>query len=123
MNVQEVTPLQIGSNAVVDQTRADNAKKIVLSLEEVIDVKAVSMEDNIYLAPNTTHFARLRLKQIRKNSFDRIKKRYPDANIHVSTDRKIFMELGKLEQQLKEGIAKEEDLEKSLKKLEEDMKG
>ncbi|WP_247747192.1 YhcN/YlaJ family sporulation lipoprotein [Alkalihalobacillus sp. BA299] len=125
MNLQqkEITPLFVGEEAMVDQTKADHAKKIILSMDEVIEVRGVSNEENIYIAPSVKHFDRLHLNGIRSDGFARIKKRYPNAKVHVSTDKKIFMELEKLENELKEKRISKEDFTKRLKKLEEDMKG
>ncbi|WP_078428557.1 hypothetical protein [Alkalihalobacterium alkalinitrilicum] len=120
---QEQTPLFVGKEALVDQTKADNAKKIILSMEEVIEVTGVSNKENIYIAPAVKHFDRLHLKGIRADGFERIKKRYPNSTVFLSTDKKIFMELEKLEKELKERRVSKKDLEKRLKKLEEDMKG
>ncbi|MDE5412017.1 YhcN/YlaJ family sporulation lipoprotein [Alkalihalobacterium chitinilyticum] len=120
---QEQTPLFIGQEAIVDQTQADNAKKIVLSMDEVIEVRGVANQDNIYIAPAVKHFDRLHLEGIRKDGFERVKKRYPNSTIFLSTDKKIFMELEKLERQLKQERISKEELDKRLKKLEEDMKG
>lgn len=120
---QEISPLQLGDRAIEDQRKADNAKKIVLSMDEVLEVKGVNLDNKIYLAPRVTHFSRLWLEDIRKTAFDHVKKRYPDATVHVSTDKKIYMELEKLEKQLKERTISKKTLDKRLKKLEEDMKG
>ncbi|MGO4888262.1 YhcN/YlaJ family sporulation lipoprotein [Anaerobacillus sp. MEB173] len=119
----DVTPINIGKDAIVDQTKADNSKSIVASMEEVIGVKGVNLKEDIYIAVQVKQFDRLRLKHIRKTAFDKIKKRYPKDNIHVSTDKKIFMELEELEQKLKRNEITEKNLEKKVKKLEDDMKG
>jgi hypothetical protein len=120
---QDIKPMQLSTNAVIEQEKADEAKKIVLSMEEVIEVKGISNENEIYIAPRVKHFDRFRLKEIRKHGHDSIKKRYPDATVHVSTDQKIFMELEKLEQKLKKRTISEKRLKQKLKKLDEMMKG
>ncbi|WP_332697371.1 hypothetical protein [Halalkalibacter lacteus] len=120
---QDIRPMQLSQNAVIDQEYADEAKKIILSMEEVVEIKGVSQKTDIYLAPRVKHFDRFRLKEIRKYGYDSVKKRYPDATVHVSTDQKIFMELEKLEQELKNKTISEERMEKKLKKLDEMMKG
>ncbi|ARK30231.1 YhcN/YlaJ family sporulation lipoprotein [Halalkalibacter krulwichiae] len=120
---QDIKPLQLTNKAVVNQQQADDAKKIVLSMEEVIDVKGITDENNIYIAPRVKHFDRFRLKEIRKNGHDSIKKRYPDATIHVSTDQKIFMELEKLEKELQQRTISEERFKQRLAKLDEMIKG
>ncbi|ARK29658.1 Sporulation lipoprotein YhcN/YlaJ (Spore_YhcN_YlaJ) [Halalkalibacter krulwichiae] len=119
----DVRPIQLSETVIIDQERADEAKIIVLSMEEVVEIKGVSDEDNIYLAPKVKHFDRFRLKKIRKQSHDAVKKRYPQATVHVSTDQKIFMELEKLEQELQKRTISEKRLKQKLKKLDEMMKG
>lgn len=120
---EDVRPMQLAQNAVLDQEQADEAKKIILSMEEVVEVKGVSENENIYLAPNVKHFDRFRLKEIRKYAHEHVKKRFPDATIHVSTDQKIFMELERLEKELKNRSISEERLKKELRKLDEMMRG
>ncbi|WP_078553190.1 hypothetical protein [Bacillus alkalicellulosilyticus] len=120
---QTTPPLQLGDEAIVNQKMADEAKKIILSMDEVIEVVGVSHKDNIYIAPTVTHFNRLRLETIRKTGFNKIKKRYPDATVFLTTDKKLVMELDKLEQDLKAQQISEETLEKRLTKIEDDMKG
>ncbi|WP_088102291.1 YhcN/YlaJ family sporulation lipoprotein [Halalkalibacter urbisdiaboli] len=120
---EEVRPLMLGEKPEVSQNKADEAKQIVLSMDEVLEVKGVELDDDIYIAPRVKQFDRFHLKGIRKEGHDHIKKRYPDANVHVSTDRKIYMELEKLEKQLKENKLTEKQLKEKVKKLEDDMKG
>lgn len=119
----DVKPLQLAESTIIEQNHADEAKQIVLSMEEVIEVKGVNDEENIYLAVDVKHFDRFRLKEIRKQGHDAVKKRYPHANVHLSTDRKIFIELGKLEQELKQKKISEQRFKEKLKKTEEMMKG
>lgn len=120
---EKAEPLQVGEDAPVDQTRADQAKRIVLSMEEVVETKGASFEEDIYIAVTVNQFDRLRLNHIRKTAFDKIKKRYPDAKVHVSTDKKIFMNLEELEQKLQRNEIDEKELDKRLKKIDKDMKG
>ena len=122
-NDQDVRSLQLEGHAVIDQHQSDRAKKIVSSMKEVIEVKGVNVEKDIYLAPNVKHFQRLRLQKIRKQGHDAVKKQFPDANVHLSTDKKIFMELDKIEQELKNKQISEKRLKEKLKKIEEMMKG
>jgi hypothetical protein len=121
---QDVRPMHLSENTVIIQDQADVAKEIVLSMEEVVEIKGVSdKEDHIYLAIRVKHFDRFRLHEIRKTGFDKVKKRYPDATVFLSTDQKIYMELEKLEKELKNRSISEERFKKRLKKLEETMKG
>ncbi len=119
----DIKPMTLADNVIINQNLADEAKQIVLSMEEVVEVKGVNESKKIYLAPKVKHFDRLHLKDIRKRGHDAVKKRYPDASIHLSTDQKIFMELDKLEKKLKRKQISEKQLKEELKKLEEMMKG
>ncbi|WP_157800989.1 YhcN/YlaJ family sporulation lipoprotein [Bacillus solitudinis] len=115
--------LQVGEEATVPQTKADEAKQITLSMDEVIEVKGVQHDKDIYIVPRVKQFDRFRLNGIRKEAHDHIKKRYPEANVHVSTDKKIFMEFEKLEQQLIKNQISEKELKDKVKDLEDKMKG
>ncbi|KHF38870.1 hypothetical protein LQ50_18760 [Halalkalibacter okhensis] len=120
----DVKPMQLQQNAIINQAQADEAKEIVLSMEEVVEIKGVTdNKDKIYLAPRVKHFDRFRLKEIRKSGFDSVKKRYPEATVFLSTDQKIFMELEKLEMELKNQTISEKRLTERLSKLEEMMRG
>ncbi|GAE28948.1 YhcN/YlaJ family sporulation lipoprotein [Alkalihalobacillus hemicellulosilyticus] len=119
---EEIKSLQL-KDVIVEQNMANTAKEIVLSMDEVTEVKGVSHGNCVYITPHVKPLDRFFLKEIRKKSHDAIKKRYPDATVHVSTDEKIFIEIGKLEQQLKQHSISEERLSKRLKELDEMMKG
>ncbi|GAF65370.1 hypothetical protein BTS2_2268 [Bacillus sp. TS-2] len=106
-----------------DQNKINDVKAELKKMEEVIDVQAIVYDQKIYADPKVKQFSRFRLKEIRKNGFEKLKETFPDSEIHVSTDKKVYMELEKLEQQLKNGKIKNEDLEKKLQKIEEMMKG
>lgn len=71
-----------------------------------------------------SNFQRLRLKAIRKEVYDALEKRYKDAKIHVTTDAKVYREIGALQKKgppkTKEEACKQDQ---DLKKIEKDMKG
>lgn len=120
----QVKPLSFEEIEPVErQAEIDRAKEIVLEMEEVIDVKGVQFTHLLFLAPEVKQFDRMKLKHIRQDAFKRVKDEFPKSKVHVSTDKKIYMELEKLEEQLYNGDITAEDLKKKLMKLEEDMKG
>ncbi|NEU31035.1 hypothetical protein GN156_09625 [bacterium LRH843] len=120
---KDIKSLQLEDHSIVDQHYSDEAKKVILSMKEVTEVKGVNDENKIYLAPTVKHFDRFRLKEIRKAGHDSVKKRFPNATVHLSTDKKVFIELGKLEQQLKQKQISKKHFKEKLKKMEEMMKG
>ncbi|TSB46855.1 hypothetical protein [Alkalicoccobacillus porphyridii] len=105
------------------QAEVDEAKQILLSMEEIKDVKGVQYTHLLFLAPDVKQFDRLKLEHVRQEAFQKVKKEYPNAKVHVSTDKKIYMELDKLERKLYDHDISEEELKNKLMKLEEDMKG
>lgn len=113
----------IGDVVRVEQTDAEKAKERILQMEEVKEAKAVTLEKDLYVAVKVKQFDRLRLKKIRQDGFKRLEKAFPEKTIHVSTDKKIFMELEKMETDLQKQSLTKKELEKKLKKLDEDMKG
>jgi hypothetical protein len=120
---ETIQPLQVGNQAIVAQEKADEAKQILLSMEEVLEVKGVVNKQGIYLAPRVKHFDRFHLNDIRKRGHENVAKRFPKETVHVSTDKKIYMELEKLEQELKKKTISEKRFSTKLKELEEKMKG
>jgi hypothetical protein len=119
----EVKPLYIGANKIIDQTKADEAKQIVLSMDEVIAVRGATFKEDIYIAVSVKQFDRFFLDRIRKEAQDKVKKRFPNAKVHVSTDKKVFLELEKLEHQINSNKVEEADVEKQWIKIEDFMKG
>ncbi|MCT8138822.1 YhcN/YlaJ family sporulation lipoprotein [Anaerobacillus sp. CMMVII] len=119
----DTSPRYIGKNSVSDQTMADEAKQIVLSMEEVIAVTGATYKEDIYVAVRVKQFDRFFLDRIRKEAQNKIKKRFPDSKVHVSTDKKVYLELEKLEQQLLNNKVKKADIEKQWTRIEDFMKG
>lgn len=62
----------------------------------VRDAVAVQIDDKLNVALDVRNFHRLRLKPIRKETFDRLEQAFPHVELHVTTDRKVFSELKKM---------------------------
>ncbi|WP_179298770.1 YhcN/YlaJ family sporulation lipoprotein [Evansella halocellulosilytica] len=105
------------------QNKAMGAKDEVEPMKEVERARALSVDDDIYVALTVTGFQRFFLNDIRKKAYDRIQNKYKKENIHVSTDRKIDIELRDIERELQKDNMTKEQLKKRLKKVEDDMKG
>ncbi len=118
-----VKPLQIGNEAIVSQQDADEAKQIVLAMDEVLEVKGLTHDQKIYLSPRVKQFDRLHLNDIRKRSHASVAKRFPKHDIFLSSDKKIYMELKRLETELKNREISEKRLKEELVQLEDKMKG
>lgn len=95
----------------------------IKQMKEVQDVHAVAFEENIYVTLEVNGFDRFFLQEIRQRVHKKVKGMNKKANVHVSTDKKLIMELSKLKSMARKGSISKENLNKELKNLEEDMKG
>jgi hypothetical protein len=103
---------------------SEEAKQIALQNNRVDEAAAVATDKDLSVAVRVSNFNRLRLQSIRKDVHGKLRKAYPKHEIHVTTDSKIFAELKKLESSLKKSPPPQKrDVEKRLKKLNDDMRG
>lgn len=115
------TKLKQVSMESVNQSIANQAKDTIFTMEEIIDVKAVNSDNELYVAAKPEHHERFQLKKIKKEMKQTLKKKYPNSKIYVSTDKKIFMLLDKLETKIKNKEADKDDIKKQLKVVKEEM--
>lgn len=110
------------STESVNQSIAQEAKKQILSMEEVEDVKAVNSDTDLYLAAKPKHHERFQLKSLRNKIKKQLKSSYPNFDIHISTDQKIFMMLDQLETKIQNKEVNKAQLKKQLKTIQSEMK-
>ncbi|WP_191562588.1 YhcN/YlaJ family sporulation lipoprotein [Metabacillus idriensis] len=106
----------------IDQSVANQSKEKVIKEEEISGVKAVNTDKELLLAVKVDQFDRFRLKDIKKKVKADLEKMYPEYEIFVSTDQKIFLELEQLEQKLQKDNTKKKSLKKSFDKIKSLMK-
>lgn len=96
-------------------------KDAVREVHGVGDVALISLPNDVYVGVEVPQMQRLRLKQIRAEVHQQIKKHYPEDKVHVSTDWKIYRELKKLDTQQQE--LSDKKMKEKVKALEEKMRG
>lgn len=100
---------------VVDQSPSAKAKDIVSEREETTDIRAVNSDKDLYLAFNVDTFDSFRIDKIEADVKKELKKKFPDYNVQVSTDKKVFLELEALEAKLaNKKVKNKKELEKNL---------
>ena len=105
----------------------DSEQKIKAITEKIQGIDnsiAVRIDDEVDVAIEVSNFNRFRLQTIEKEVAEKLKKEFPKAHIHVTSDKKLIMELQKLS--ATPWTAKQTEAckqKKKLKKIEEDMKG
>lgn len=109
------------STSALDQSVANKAKKKILAMEEITEVQAVSLDNNLYIAAKPQHHERFQLEKLKKKIQTTLQKMYPKMKIYVSVDKKITMLLNELENNIQEENITKDEVKKKLKKIRVDM--
>ncbi|WP_459501804.1 YhcN/YlaJ family sporulation lipoprotein [Bacillus sp. C1] len=104
-----------------NQSISHDAKKNVLAMEEILEARAANSNTDLYIAVKPEHHERFQLKSLKTKIKKQLKKENPTFNIYVSTDRKIFMLLDKLEKKVKNKEADKEYIKNKLKTVHTEM--
>jgi hypothetical protein len=108
----------------VDPLALEEAKDIAKKNRRVDEVAAVALKDELYVGLKVTNFNRLFLRSVRKDVHGRLREQFPNREIHVTTDIKVFGDLSQLEQRVRRDPWKDrEGLRRKLDKIHEDLKG
>ncbi|MEY8350194.1 YhcN/YlaJ family sporulation lipoprotein [Bacillus cereus] len=104
-----------------NQSISHDAKKKVLAMEEILEARAANSNTDLYIAVKPEHHERFQLKPLKTKIKKQLKKENPTFNIYVSTDRKIFMLLDKLENKIKKKEADKAYIKKQFKTIHSEM--
>lgn len=116
-------PLPEKDIKVYPQT-AEQVKALANGVDGVDESTAVVINNNISAAVKVSRFDRLRLKKIKQRVHSSIKKQFPEHEIRVTSDKKLFAQLQQIEAQINEGKIKSlSKLEQQVNKINKDMKG
>ncbi|WP_191561636.1 YhcN/YlaJ family sporulation lipoprotein [Metabacillus idriensis] len=121
-NNDDANIVKVHTSKPIDQTVANQSKEKVIKEEEISGVKAVNTDKELLLAVKVDQFNRFRLKDIKKKVKADLEKIYPEYEIFVSTDQKIYLELEQLEQKLQKDHTQKKSLKKSFDKIKSLMK-
>jgi|SRR5690606_37087746 len=113
---------QIHTSKPIEQSVSNHAKEKIMTKEEISDVKAVNTDKELLVAVKVENFNRFRLKNIEKSVKSELEEMYPDYKVIVSSDKKMFWELEKIEQKLQQNDTNKKNLKKDLNKLKSLMK-
>jgi hypothetical protein len=102
----------------------NKAESLARQVNGVDKAVAVKIDDELDVALQVSNFNRLRLKQLRKEVFQKLNEAYPQAKVHVTTDSKLYNELEKMNgQPWSDDKTKACEQKQKLKQIEEKMKG
>ncbi|RSL31944.1 hypothetical protein D7Z54_18365 [Salibacterium salarium] len=109
-------------NVSMDQSLSNKAKEKVTKMQDITEAKAVNTDKDLVLAVQIKQFNRFQTKSIEKKVKTNLKKWFPNRRIDVSTDLKILLELGELEDRLQENNMNQQKLKKELQQIKNLMK-
>ncbi|WP_449622584.1 YhcN/YlaJ family sporulation lipoprotein [Robertmurraya sp. Marseille-Q9965] len=121
-NNKDLSISQVHTSKPIDQSVANHAKEKMITKDEITDVRAVNTDKELLVAIKVENFNRFRLKSIEKTVKSDLEKMYPNHKVVVSTDKKMFWELEKIEQRLQKNNMNKKSLKKDLQKLESILK-
>lgn len=103
---------------------AEKAKKTAETVKGVKQSTAVVINKDISAAVKVSGFDRLRLKPIKAEVHNKIKELNKDYNVHVTTDKKLFMQLQQIEKQINDPQEKSlTDIQKKVNNINKDIQG
>lgn len=102
----------------------ERARSITASVKGIDKIVVVQIDKELDVAVQVTNFNRFKLESIQKEVGKKLKEAFPDANIHVTADKRLLKDLQRLSDErwptdVKEACQKK----KSLKEIEKKMKG
>jgi hypothetical protein len=107
--------MKISKDNQLDQHISNQAKDSMGKYAEITRVKAVNTDRKMLMAVEVEHNERFQLADIEKQLKNEMKEQFPHITVEFSTDKKIILELDKLEKKI------QEDDNYSPKKLKKDL--
>lgn len=116
---------KIGETIEGDVSLGDTIKEEIDDLKAIDDSVVVVLQRDVSIGLKVTGFSRLRLKTIREEVHDLVKGLLAeDYVVHVTTDKRLFSDLQKMEKELREADGDASiEMQEQLKKIQEDMQG
>lgn len=107
----------ISTKRLIDQEPSNTAKDLLIEHEEVTGVKAANTVENLIVAVEIKHSERFQLKKIKKKLSQELKKHFKDHHVELTIDKKIFLELDKLEEKIASEKIKPGNLAKEIDRI------
>jgi hypothetical protein len=114
----DINLMKISKNHEVDQHISNQAKESMRKYAEITTAKAVNTDKKMLMSVEVEHNERLNLARIEEQLKKEMEEQFPNITVELSTDKKIVIELDKLEKELqKDNTYSPKKLEKELDKL------
>jgi len=114
----DINLMKISKENRLDQHISNQAKDSMRKYAEITTAKAVNTDQKMLMAVEVDHNERFNLAKIRNQLQKEIEEQFSHITVEFSTDKKIIIELDKLEKQIqKDSTYSPQKLEKELDKL------
>jgi len=119
---KDVNIVQTAKKTPFNQDVSRRAVDYVSMIDEVNRVKAVNSDDTLLMSFDVNHLNRFRISNIEKDIKSDLEKIFPKHQVEVSYDRKIMLEVERLQAKMEKEKMKKEQLKKDMKKIIDLMK-
>ncbi|MBB3907445.1 YhcN/YlaJ family sporulation lipoprotein [Anoxybacteroides rupiense] len=104
-------------SATMDQSAAQQAVNDIKQKQAIRDAVAVNTKNKLFLAYQVKHMERFHKKQIEKEVQKQLKERFPQHQVVISSDLKLFWKTNELKKQLQKTRMGERKLNEEIEKL------
>jgi hypothetical protein len=94
------TVTKISNQSPISQTTTNKAKEYVATNKAVESIRGINTDKDLLIAVEIKQLQQFKEQKYEKEIKKQLEKVFPDKNIEISTDQKIFIELNKLEKQV-----------------------
>lgn len=102
----------------------DRARSITASVKGIDKIVVVQIDKDLDVAIQVTNFNRFKMESIQKEVGKKLKEAFPEANIHVTADKRLIKDLQRLsDERWPTDVKAACQKKKSLKEIEKKMKG
>lgn len=117
---QTFTP--ISSEIIVDQSLSNSVEKTLSKENDITKVRAVNTNKQLLVALKVSQTKRLKLEAITKRVTEKLKRKYPNYSLIVSSDYKLYLEVDRLETRIQNNKINQSVLKKEINKLKKLMR-
>ncbi|WP_186577646.1 YhcN/YlaJ family sporulation lipoprotein [Aquibacillus kalidii] len=108
---------KISNTSPIDQSLTNKAKEYVRINNEIESLRGINTEEDLLLAINVEQIQQFKEQNHESRIQKKLEKIFPETNIEVSSDQKIYIEVEKLEQEIQNNALDKEELKKRFDKI------
>src|SRR5690625_1770626 len=104
----------IHNQTSVNQQVSNEVKNILSEHDDITEISVINNHQDIVAAINVKPLSRFQLKKTEKKLKKKLSKHFPDNKITLSTDKKIMIELNRVERSMQKNNLSKEQLKRKI---------